>query len=190
MNCMTKSLVDISMVTSKDGLHTYEITREFKNDKKQTGKTGIFVGSFPTMTKKDINTVDSTTMHILNHLEELGFNKLIIVNLLSKVCSNSRPLSKDISIDTNNFIHITDVLLKNPDGTIILGFGNSFQTNKVYSDCKMEFVGMCKELKRDMYYITIDGALLNPCSHPLFLGIRHKNKPWKLARIKNINEIR
>ena len=64
------------------GNHTYEIKKTidgFKGDK------AILIGLYPTVDGDNITKIDSTQLHLINHMKELGLNEVRIMNLYSEV---------------------------------------------------------------------------------------------------------
>ena len=63
------------------GNHTYEIKKTidgFKGDK------AILIGLYPTVDGDNITKIDSTQLHLINHMKELGLK----VNPDRKICNN------------------------------------------------------------------------------------------------------
>ena len=63
---------------SPDGSRTYSLTKTIKG---LEGGKGIFVLLYPTRTIENLHVEDSTNVHLLNHMKELGLSEYIIVNL-------------------------------------------------------------------------------------------------------------
>ena len=71
-----------SIVGTDDGRETYEIRRTFDVE----GKSAVLIALYPTVSLLNPIKMDSSTMYLLNHMHELGYNDIRIVNLFSKVC--------------------------------------------------------------------------------------------------------
>ena len=75
--------MEVTAVGSDDGTHTYEIQRKWR----EKGKNSLVVELYPTLTASRCGSMDVSTMHLINHVQELGWGEVRIVNLYSKVFS-------------------------------------------------------------------------------------------------------
>ena len=85
------------------GNHTYEIKKTidgFKGDK------AILIGLYPTVDGDNITKIDSTQLHLINHMKELGLNEVRIMNLYSEVFDR-KPTTSQLTYDKDNFEYIT-----------------------------------------------------------------------------------
>lgn len=81
------------------GNHTYEIKKTidgFKGDK------AILIGLYPTVDGDNITKIDSTQLHLINHMKELGLNEVRIMNLYSEVFDR-KPTTSQLTYDKDNF---------------------------------------------------------------------------------------
>ena len=63
-----------------NGDRTYEIKIEgYKGDK------AILIGLYPTIDGDNITKIDSTQLHLINHMKEMGLSEVRIMNLYSEV---------------------------------------------------------------------------------------------------------
>lgn len=79
-----KSNIETALVSSDDGLHTYEIVKKIAD---LSGECGYIISLYPTRNAENITASDNTLNHIIAHMHELGFNELHMLNLFSKVVS-------------------------------------------------------------------------------------------------------
>lgn len=88
------------------GNHTYEIKKTidgFKGDK------AILIGLHPTVDGDNITKIDSTQLHLINHMKELGLNEVRIMNLYSEVFDR-KPTTSQLTYDKENFEYITQAV--------------------------------------------------------------------------------
>lgn len=180
---VTESTVVTTIISSPEGRNTYEIRKDFIG---LQGKTAVIMMLFPGTSDENILKVDNTTQSLIDHIEELGFKRLRIVNLFSKVCS-ARMSVKNIQADLENLEYITAVMkeAEAKDYEWIIAWGSSMTTSKVANQMKKKLVQEIREylpnvvLKQFMVDNLEDmqneGAL-----HPLFLKIRYSSSSWHL----------
>ena len=58
------------------GNHTYEIKKTIDGLK---GDKAILIGLYPTVDGDNITKIDSTQLHLINHMKELGLNEVRIM---------------------------------------------------------------------------------------------------------------
>ena len=172
------------ITASADGSRTYSLTKTVEG---LEGGKGIFVLLYPTSTIENLYVEDSTNVHLLNHMKELGLSGYIIVNLFSTV-TQSKLSTRGIVLDTDNLNYVRDKIFKAlsaPEDKIIIAWGNSHQTSKVVNQAKLEILKMWKEMygEAELYQLTTDGlGKDNVGVHPLYMGIRYSNAIWRLER--------
>lgn len=71
-----------SLTASENGEHTYAFTKDFEE---LNGKRGVLILLYPTRTEENYHVEDSTTIHIMKHMKQLGLKSYTIVNLFSHV---------------------------------------------------------------------------------------------------------
>ena len=167
---------------SPDGSRTYSLTKTLKG---LEGGKGILVLLYPTRTIENLHVEDSTNVHLLNHMKELGLSEYIIVNLFSTV-TQSKLSTRGIVLDNDNLSFVKDKIFKglNPsEDKVIIAWGNSHQTSKIVNQAKLEVLKMWKEMHGDtaLYQLTADNlGKDNVGVHPLYMGIRFSNATWRL----------
>ncbi len=85
-----KHNLETELVSSEDGIHTYEIRRTWA----ETGRKGLVIELYPTIDR--CGELDLSTMHLMNHVRDFGWGTVRIVNLYSTVFEG-KPLTGQIS---------------------------------------------------------------------------------------------
>ncbi len=178
-----KAIVETEIVTSDDGLHTYELIKRLVGCE---GECGYLISLYPTRTAENIFSNDSTLNHLVSHMQELGFNELHIVNLFSKAVTSQRGLT----IDEENMQYIEKLMSSKEfaDSKFVIAWGNSMQNSQAVSDSKVRIFNMFLKhcSKGKLYQITTMDRNIEPtpAPHPLFLGIRASSSVWGLQEFK------
>lgn len=178
-----KATVETEIVTSDDGLHTYELIKRLVGCE---GECGYLISLYPTRTAENIFSNDSTLNHLVSHMQELGFNELHIVNLFSKAVTSQRGLT----IDEENMQYIEKLMSSKEfaDSKFVIAWGNSMQNSQAVSDSKVRIFNMFLKhcSKGKLYQITTMDRNIEPtpAPHPLFLGIRASSSVWGLQEFK------
>ena len=181
-----KSVVETEIVCSEDNKHTYEVVKRYKDT---VGERAYIVLLYPTRTAENIWSDDSTLNHLSSHMRELGLNEIRIINLFSKVVNNGKMSAKGLQVDEENLNYI-DGLMQNKsfsDYKFIVAWGTSMATSYACQQSKAEVFRMFKthSPKGKIYQLyTNDDNIAVDFAHPLFLGIRAKNKIWELQAVK------
>ncbi len=171
-----------SITVSEDNLSTYAITKTIED---MEGGHGVFVLLYPTRNIENLHVEDSTNVHMLNHMKELGFNSYTVINLFATV-TQSKLSTRGIELDTENMKFIKDKVFKALDESkdkVIIAWGNSHQNSKGVNQAKLEVLKLWTETHKTgtLYQLNVDGmGNDNVGVHPLYLGIRHSNAEWKL----------
>ena len=179
-----ESVLRTKLTASTDGSRTYSIVKTIEGA--TAGGKGIFVLLYPTRNLDNLHVEDSTNVHILNHMQELGLGGYVIVNLFSTVTQTKLSI-RGIALDTDNLNYIRDNVLKEVDESkdkVIIAWGNSHQTSKVVNQAKLEILKMWIEMhkERKLYQLTANGLEKgNIGVHPLYMGIRFSNAQWSLT---------
>ena len=79
-----KATVHTELITSDEGKHTYEVIKRLEG---VDGDCGYLISLYPTRDETNIFALDSTLNHLVSHIQELGFNELHIINLISIIMS-------------------------------------------------------------------------------------------------------
>ena len=82
-----------------NGDRTYEIKRRIEGYK---GDKAILIGLYPAIDGDNITKIDSTQLHLINHMKEMGLSEVRIMNLYSEVFER-KPTVSQITYDTENF---------------------------------------------------------------------------------------
>ncbi len=169
------------VVASDDGKHTFEIRKQWDENK---GK-GIIIELYPTISKNEVNMMDISTLHLLNHASELGWGSVRILNLFSTVFKG-KPLVKRLGEDLDNLNYIKEVFESEDitDYDIVIAWGTSLATNKRTQNYKLELLNTLKKQKltKQVKQIEVDcrGEEIKDGMHPLFLGLHYSRNKWCL----------
>ena len=170
--------MDISAVGSDDGINTYEIRRKWA----EKGKKALVIELYPTLTADQCGNMDVSTMHLMNHVQELGWGEVRIVNLYSKVFSE-KPTVSQLSEDDNNLSYIEEILEEQDIGgyDIVIAWGNTLISHRQTIQAKTDLLNMIKEkgLAEQVKCIVTDNLKADGV-HPLYLGLRHSKDVWSL----------
>lgn len=187
-----ESVLRTKVTATADGSRTYSIVKSIEG---ASGGKGIFILLYPTRTLDNLHVEDSTNVHILNHLQELGLREYVVVNLFSTV-TQSKLSTKGLALDTDNLNYIRDKVFKGLDENkdkVIVAWGNSHQTSKVVNQAKLEILKMWTEAHKEgkLYQLTADGLEKgNIGVHPLYMGIRFSNAEWGLVEYPHTSVIK
>ena len=180
-----KSVVETEIACSEDNKHTYEVVKRYKDT---VGETAYIVLLYPTRTSDNIWSDDSTLNHLAAHMRELGLNEIRIVNLFSTVVAGKMS-AKGLQVDEDNLKYIENIMRNKSfsDYKFIVAWGTSMATSYACQKSKVEIFNMFKKYKpkEKIYQLsTNDDNITVDFAHPLFLGIRAKNKIWELQAVK------
>ncbi len=89
-------LLKTSIKALPDGTRTYFLGKSLES---LEGAKGIFVLLYPARTMENLHVEDSTNVHLLNHMKELGLKEYGIVNLFSTV-TQSKLSTRGLALDT------------------------------------------------------------------------------------------
>lgn len=177
-----ENVLKTRITASADGSRTYSLTKTIEG---LEGAKGIFVLLYPTRTIENLHVEDSTNVHMLNHMKELGLSGYIIVNLFSTV-TQSKLSTRGIVLDRDNLDFVRAKVFKGLNASedkVIIAWGNSHQASKVVNQAKLEILKMWEEMYGDanLYQLTAAGLDKdNVGVHPLYMGIRYSNAVWGL----------
>lgn len=183
----TKSTVVTTIISSQDGRNTYEIRKDFPDLK---GKTAVIIMLFPGTSYTDILKVDSTSQSLINHVQELGINRLRMVNIFSKVCS-ARMSVKNIQPDNENLTYLEGIMKEKEANTFlwIVAWGSSMASSKIANQMKKQIIISQKKylptiVLKQLMVDGLDNMQNESALHPLFLKIRYANSHWLLEDYK------
>ncbi|WP_455717066.1 DUF1643 domain-containing protein [Anaerosporobacter sp.] len=129
--------------------------------------------------------LDVSTMHLLNHAEELGWGEIRIVNLYPQVFVR-KPTVAQLEENHENLEYIRDILTSKEMGEydIVIAWGTSLSTHATTKHIKKKILKMIQEqgLELQTKHIVVDrmDTKKQVGTHPLFLGLRYSDVVWKL----------
>ena len=177
-----KSTISTEVITSEDGLHTYEVIKRLDDGE---GECATLISLYPTRCEKNIHANDSTLNHLISHFGDLGMNELHIINLFSKVV-NSKMSVRGLTVDKDNMQYIDKLMAgkKFQSGKFIVAWGNSFQTSAAVTESKEKVLELFSKHcpKGKLYQLCAVGRNLDSdiAPHPLYIGIHGSNCRWGL----------
>ena len=162
--------------------NTYEIIKEYTEDKSSSGEEAAIIQLYPTVGIGDVSRTDSTTLHLQNKMKQLGWKKVHILNLFSKI-AKWKPLAGELkAVDKENMTYIkksiSDVAKR---GKIIICWGNSHSSNLAVNETKKELLEFLISSKIEAFQLVAEN-MLNETegTHILFLGLRHAGDKWSV----------
>ena len=128
-----KMNMNILAVGTDDGKNTYEIRRKWG----ENGKKGLVIGLYPTIPVEHCEMLDVSTMHLINHVKDFGWNEMRIVNLYARVITKKPSVSE---LKENSLAYIEEILEEEDIKTydIVIAWGNSLSTHKGTTNAKVE----------------------------------------------------
>lgn len=177
-NTITKeSLTKKTAVFSKDMKKRYELTFHFDGGQKKE-KSILIICLNPA--SSDIAVTDTTTNYILNNLLPMGYTTITICNLFATICGKLK--TKEISENEDNIQYIHELVLKKYN-SVLLGYGNTFTSNKRVNQEKEALETMLKEAKANVVELVDKKDVYSRLKtiHPLFAGQRFSGE-WKFRK--------
>lgn len=162
-------------IFDKNHKRRFELTFTIKDSKQK--KSILVIGLNPA--SEDICALDTTTTFILNNLIPMGYTTITICNLYS-VLFKQRLKPAEVPNNTENRKYLEEVL-KRKFNTILLGYGNTFLTNKFVKEEK-EYLRKLLNGYRDIVVDIVDdkGEYERLSTiHPLMAG-RYFPDRWRL----------
>lgn len=162
-------------VFDKNLKRRFELTFDCKEAEKK--KSILVIGLNPA--SEDISILDTTTTLILNNLIPMGYTTITICNLYGEVFKE-RLKPSEVPNNTENRNYLKEVIKRGFD-TILLGYGNTFLTNKFVREEKENLIRLLKEYKDKIVDIVDDVGEYERLKtiHPLMAGRYFPNR-WKL----------
>lgn len=169
----------VEVVGTDDGMSTYEVHRKWG----EGAKKALVIELYPTITTERCQCMDISTMHLLNHASDFGWEDIRVVNLYSKAFSE-KPLVSKLTEDNENLSYI-EALLEHEqikDCDIVIAWGNTLLTHKNTINAKIDLLSMIKNkgLIKQTKCIIADNVSTYGV-HPLYLGLRYAKDKWQLA---------
>lgn len=173
--------MQIQVIGSEDGKETYEIRRQWNQG---LGKA-IIIELYPTVSIKNPMVLDISSLHLLNHSQELELGEIRIVNLYPTVFS-VKPTVSRLTQSVKNLEYIKDILTA-PDiaeWDIVIAWGSSLSSHDTTKHIKKTILNMIKEnglINQTKHIVTpfLDTEK-QLGTHPLYLGLRHGSEKWDL----------
>ena len=176
------STVTTRITASEDTKRTFEVQKVWEDAE---GRSAIVIELYPTLHISEGNRMDLSMMHLLNHVEELGWKDVRILNLFSTVFDR-KPLAKQLKMDEENLAYFQKVL-EQPDikeSDIVVAWGTTLENNQNAREMKKKFLSLLvqKGLGGQVKQFSVDTleTLQQISPHPLYLGLRHAREEWKL----------
>ena len=177
-----KHILETTVIGSDDGQKTFEVARSWDI----SGKKAIIIELYPTVSIASADMMDLSTMHLLNHKNDIAVGSIRILNLYSMVQS-TKPSASDLKEDIDNLAYVADVLDEDDisDYLIILAWGSSLVTHVPTINSKLQILNTIKEknLSENTFQLFVDD--LDTCCvsgvHPLYLGLHFNKSQWELA---------
>lgn len=153
----------------------FELTFNCKDSKQK--KSILVIGLNPA--SEDISIIDTTTTFILNNLIPMGYTTITICNLYGELFKQ-RLKPSEVPNNTENRKYLEEALKRGFD-TILLGYGNTFLTNKFVKEEKEYLRKLLSSYKEKVVDIVDDKGEYERLTaiHPLMAG-RYFPGRWKL----------
>lgn len=173
--------IETTVIGSDDALHTYEIHRTWDVSKRKA----IIIELYPTISVTSPDTLDLSTLHLLNHMKDLDIGSIRILNLYSKVQSG-KPSATALKEDIDNLAYISDIL-EEPDISdymIILAWGSSLTKHIATINTKMHILTALKEKGLSQNVVQLFTEYLDTTTisgvHPLYMGLHFSKELWSV----------
>lgn len=162
-------------IFDKNHKKRFELTFICKDRKPE--KNILIIGLNPAST--DIGILDTTTTFILNNLIPMGYTTITVCNLYADLFSK-RLKPSEVANNTENRKYLAEVLKRGFDA-VLLGYGNTFLTNKFVKEEKEYLLKLLKNYKDKVVDIVDDKGEYErlTATHPLMAGRYFPNR-WKL----------
>lgn len=163
---------------------TFEIIKEYAEEKAVVGDEVVIIQLYPTVGIEDIGATDSTTLHLQNKMKQLGWTKVHMVNLFSQI-ARRKPLARDLkTVDKENMTYVKNVISDvGKRGKIVVAWGNSHSTNLIVNESKKELLEFLVSSQPENVYQLVADSMETEAegTHILFLGLRYADDEWQLT---------
>lgn len=172
--------MNVSAIGTDDGKNTYEIRRKWG----EKGKKSLVIEMYPTIEAENCGVMDVSTMHLLNHVKDFGWNEMRIVNLYATVVTG-KPTVNQLTV--SSLPYIEEILEEEDISTydIVIAWGNSLASHQTTINAKIDLLSILKEkgLGKNVKCITVEGMSTKTTHgvHPLYLGLHCAKEKWKLT---------
>ena len=133
------SKLTTTIINSDDGTHNYEVIRTLEDVE---GDKAIVLMLYPSFSGQDLFRMDSTAMHMTNHLmNDLQISSVKVINLFSKIVKGSKMSCRDAVVDEENLTYIENLMKQDDfeEYIFIVAWGNSMTKNKAAITAKELF---------------------------------------------------
>lgn len=170
-----KLTIERSGIFDKNLKKRFELTFECKGVKEK--KSILVIGLNPA--SNDISILDTTTTFILNNLMPMGYTTITICNLYAELFKE-RLKPSEVPNNTDNRKYLEEVLKRGFD-TILLGYGNTFTSNKFINEQKKNLKKQLESHKDKVVDLVDEEGKYSylKTTHPLMAG-RYFPNHWKL----------
>lgn len=162
---------------------TFEIIKEYAEEKAVVGDEVVIIQLYPTVGIEDVGATDSTTLHLQNKMKQLGWTKVHMVNLFSQI-ARRKPLAGDLkAVDKENMAYVKNVISDvGKRGKIVVAWGNSHSTNLIVNESKKELLEFLVSSQPENVYQLVADSMETEAegTHILFLGLRYADDEWQL----------
>ena len=176
-NITQKSItIEKKAVFSKDKKHRYELTLSLPDQK---GKSILVLCLNPA--SDDLLVTDTTTNYLMNNLFSSGYTTITLCNLFSTICG--KLTIRDARDDGDANIAYLRSVLEREFNTILIGYGNTFATNKLIAERKAEFDQLLKDSGKKAVELVDKEEKYSRLRtiHPLFARQRFSGS-WKFRK--------
>ena len=185
-------MIETTILGSEDGLDTFDIRKTINTE----GKSAIIIALYPTVSILDPYKTDSSTLYLVNKMHELYYNDIHIINLFSKVVSESGISVKKLSKNPENIEYIKSLMnnVKENKTDIIIAWGSSMKRNRMVIEIKKIILQVISEnklqnqLKQLSFLDDNEEEVKMFCPHMLWVGLHGKNAIWTTKNV-TIREI-
>jgi len=164
--------------------NTFEIIKEYAEEKPVAGEEVAIIQLYPTVGIEDAEVTDSTTLHLQNKMKQLGWTKVHMVNLFSQI-ARKKPLAGDLkAVDKENMAYVKNLISDvGKRGKIVVAWGNSHSTNLVVNESKKELLEFLLSSQSENVYQLVADSMETEAegTHILFLGLRYADDEWQLT---------
>ena len=189
MNLITESgIMTTTIVANEDKTKVFEICRDCSVGNCAVDEEAVLVTLYPTC--NEVQRLDLSTMHMINHLEELGLKKLHFLYLFGKVCS-ARLSTRGIVADEENLSYVEKALVNYKNAKVIIGWGTSMGKSATAISARKRVLAMV-DSREDSRLWQLGGKGLGATEnmHLLFMGIRYGNVKWELKPFEIPEELK
>jgi len=172
-----KVLIERTATYNKDMTKRYELTYRYNSSHKKE-KAILFICMNPS--SNDILLSDTTSNYILNNILPMGFTTITICNLFAYICKKIKV--NEIVETTDNMEYIQSVL-EREFHTIVVGYGNAYDTNKKVLKEKYLLEGLLKKANGHVVELIDKENKYSRLKtiHPLFAGQRFPSN-WSFRK--------